>query len=179
MRSRSSFLCLLSPFVAAALLIPSTRQGESPTGRWQIVFESAEELFLTLTADRPMFDTAEDLSSSEMGARGLSEGYRPVLAVHCKAGRSRVFLEPALRTYFLQFSGEQPFRARFVELVRRGAEEPPLEALADADEMVRTMLRHDTLELIDRRAYGGRTTFSLDKLGVIVEALGDPCGWLR
>ena len=148
-------------------------------GRWDIEFSSPEEMMLSLTADRPLF---ANIQSSQQGGRGEGEplsGVRPAFYLHCRNGRSRVFLEPPEPTFMFQFDAGELRMPRFVARVERGADRPALRAVSEPEIWIREMLTRDRLVLIDRHAGGGRTTFALEGLQLILAELGDPCAWLE
>ena len=145
-------------------------------GRWDILHATPDELMLSLTADQPLFAGAPSIGGDQL--EGPASGVRPVFAPHCRGGATSVFLEPPEKAFVLRFDDGPLIAVRYTESFKRGADRPPLLGIAEPEDIVRSMLAHTRLEILDRQPGGGRTFFTLEGLRLILTELGDPCGWL-
>lgn len=177
--ARWRFGVIVSVFVSLFVPITPAPSDAQLIGRWDIEFSSPDELMVSLTADRPLFASAPSSRADGREEGQPISGVRPAFYLHCRNGRTRVFLEPPEPTFVFQFDAGDLVLPRYVERVERGANRPALQALSEPGEWIGLMLAGVELRLIDRHAGGGRTTFALDGLQVILTELEDPCGWLE
>ena len=162
----------------AMTLMPGASAGPQVVGQWDIPYSTPDELLLSLTADAPLFARSGSVGGGSSDRSAAISGVRPVVYVHCTPTASRVLLDPPEDTFILQFDDTDLIRVQYVERIERAPGRPPMMAVADPDGLIGALLEHERLNLIDRRAGGGRTHFSLAGFAFVLEELGDPCGWL-